>query len=134
MMEYLLAGDYCLVVIGMFFAIMGLFKGLSGNLAFFVSLLASAFVARPLWMYLSAVLESLPLRAVAVFVISLLFFGLVRFIVKKCVNGLLAQPADAIFGFVSGLAIALLIALLWACAGVFSDYSMFVMMIGEFIK
>lgn len=134
MMNYLLVGDYCLIVIGVFFAIMGLFKGLSGNLAFLVSLLASSIVARPLWNYLSAVLESLPLRIVAILIVSLLFFGLVRLVVKKCINGLLAQPADAIFGFISGAAIGLLLALLWAWVGISCEYSLLVMMVNDFIK
>ena len=41
-------------------------------------------------------------RVVAVLALGLVVFGLVRLVVRKLVAGLLAQPADAIFGFLTG--------------------------------
>ena len=63
------------------------------------------------------------MRAALTLVAALVAFGLVRLIVKKMVNGLLAQPADALFGFAIGLAMGLLLLAGWAYSGFHLEYS-----------
>ena len=55
--------------------------------------------------------------------VTLLAFGIVRLIVKKLVNGLLAQPSDAIFGFLVGAALGVLMLVAWAYSGAYHEYS-----------
>ena len=62
-------------------------------------------------------------RAGGVLVATLLAFGLVRLIVKKLVNGLLAQPSDAIFGFLIGSALGAAVLFAWAHSGLYLEYS-----------
>ena len=63
------------------------------------------------------------MRAAVTLVASLFAFGIVRLAVKKLVNGLLAQPTDAIFGMLVGAAGGSLLAVGWAWSGMFLEYS-----------
>ena len=62
-------------------------------------------------------------RAGGVLVATLLAFGIVRMIVKKLVNGLLAQPSDAILGFLIGAALGAAALFAWAHSGLYLEYS-----------
>ena len=53
----------------------------------------------------------------------LVAFGIVRALVRRFVNGLLAQPADAIFGFLTGLVVVALLLAGWAFSGLYLEYS-----------
>ena len=59
----------------------------------------------------------------AVLVALLVAFGIVRALVRRFVNGLLAQPADAIFGFLTGLVVVALLLAGWAFSGLYLEYS-----------
>ena len=68
-------------------------------------------------------LHRLRQRIAASFTGALLAFGLVRIIVKKLVNGLLAQPTDSLLGFLCGAACGVLALLAWAFSGYYLEYS-----------
>ncbi len=99
----LLTADLVVLVFALVLAVLGLFGGFSGALAFLAALVGSALGGRLAWLVAAPRFEAAWARGLVVLVASLLIFGLVRWCVKKVVNGLLHQPADAIFGFlVSG--------------------------------
>jgi hypothetical protein len=66
------------------------------------------------------------MRTAGVAVAALLTFGIVRIIVKKTVNGLLAQPSDSLFGFILGAAVSVLLLAGWAYSGIYLEYSVLV--------
>ena len=107
--------DYIVLTITLASTIMGLFIGFSGAVAFFCGLAFAAFAAKFSWAQLASFLTADWARVLATLVITLLAFGLVRFIIRRFVHVLLAQPADAIFGalaaLISGAAVSL--AILW---------------------
>ena len=70
------SSDYIIIGISLAAAVLGMFGGLSGALAFLAGVGS----------------------AVAALLCALVVFGIARLIVKKFVKNLLAQPADAIFG------------------------------------
>ncbi len=113
-----LAGGLVIVL-----AVMGLFRGLSGALAFLAGAVAAAAAAVFGWPLSAAWLAEPWLRGVATLVATLFVFGLVRLLVKKLVNGLLSQPSDAIFGFLAGVLVGLLLLVAWACTGFYTDRS-----------
>ena len=121
-MEFLPA-DYVLCALMLTAAVLGLFRGFSGTLAFLVALAAGGIAASFSWRYSLGFSAEMWIRAVATLVVALLAFGLVRIIVKKLVNGLLAQPADAVFGLLVGIASGVLLTALWAWSGMFLEYS-----------
>lgn len=130
----LLPGDYVLLALAFAFGLTGLFRGLSGTLAFFVSLAAaivSGFVAWPLsanWT------QAVWMRGVGVFVLTLLVFGLTRIVIKKLVNKLLSQPSDSFFGLLIGLALAALATVGWACSGFCLEYSNVVQKVAAYVR
>ena len=75
------------------------------------------------WGYLTRWDMQTWVRGAITLTIALLVFGLIRAFVKKIVNGLLAQPADSIFGFLVGLLLGALLILAWAISGVGHEYS-----------
>ena len=103
--------------------VMGLFRGLSGALAFVAAGAASAASAAFGWPLFAHWFAAPWARAAAVFVSALLIFGLVRLVVKKAVNGLLAQPSDSFFGLAVGFLAGILILAAWAWSGFFVEYS-----------
>lgn len=119
----LLPADYVLLAFGALCALVGLFRGFSGTLAFFVAIDAAVGVGYCIWVYAVSYIEGAGMRALAAFVAALLAFGLVRLIVKKLVNGILAQPTDALLGLLIGLLVAVGVAFVWAKAGVCVEYS-----------
>ena len=79
-------------------AVVGLFVGFSGSLAFLAGSLAASATARFGWAMAAEHIPNVWARGVAMSVAALLAFGIIRWIVKKMVHGLVAQPGDAIFG------------------------------------
>lgn len=122
-MDFFLA-DYVILVIAVGSAVLGLFIGFSGALAFLAGLVVAGIVGKIGWAFSADYLDAQWSRGLVTLVVTLLCFGLVRIIVKKCVHGLLAQPADAIFGsltaFISGASVSLVIAWLLTHFGILS--------------
>lgn len=119
----MLPADWALAAIVLTLAVLGLFRGFSGTIAFVVALAAGLFVAAFGWKYLNSYLPVEWQRGAAVLVAALLAFGLVRIIVKKLVNGLLSQPTDAILGLLVGVACGILLIFAWAVSGYYLEYS-----------
>ena len=115
--------DYVLCGITVVMAVLGLFRGFSGTLGFVLGVVAAAFAGSFGWAYSASLTDVLWQRGAGVLVVTLLAFGIVRLIVKKLVNGLLAQPSDAIFGFLTGAALGALILAAWAFSGAYLEYS-----------
>ena len=100
--------DYVILGATLVAALFGLFGGFSGALAFFAGVGASSASVRFGWGALESRIESPWLLGLAALAVSLVAFGIARLIVKKTVHKMLAQPGDAIIGFlvsaVSGFA------------------------------
>lgn len=118
-----LAADYALMAFTVIMAVMGLFRGLSGMIAFIAATVVSVFAASFGWTYSSQFSEVMWIRALADLVATLLVFGLVRLVIQKAINGLLAQPSDAIFGMFLGLISGTFLLLAWAKSGIYLEYS-----------
>ena len=123
MVEGFLPADYALCGITIVMAVLGLFRGFSGTLGFALGAVAAAGAGSFGWMYSASLTEVAWQRGVGTLVVALLAFGIVRLVVKKLVNGLLAQPSDAIFGFLTGAALGVLILVAWASSGAYLEYS-----------
>lgn len=115
-------------------AVTGLFRGFSGTLAFLAASFAAAAVSGLGWHYSESFMSAVWLRALATLVAALLAFGIVRALVRKIVNGLLAQPADAIFGFLCGLLAGALVVVVWAYGGYFLEYSTFATEVADYVR
>ena len=123
MVEGFQPADYVLCGITIVMAVLGLFRGFSGTLGFALGVVAAVFTGSFGWAYSAAITAVAWQRGVCALVAALLAFGIVRLIVKKLVNGLLAQPSDAIFGFLTGAALGVLILVAWAHSGAYLEYS-----------
>ena len=123
MVEGFQPADYAICGITIVMAVLGLFRGFSGTLGFALGAVAAAFAASFGWDYSASFTEVAWQRGAGVLVATLLVFGVVRLIVKKLVNGLLAQPSDAFFGFLVGAALGVLILVAWAYSGAYLEYS-----------
>lgn len=110
MME-LLTADYVALIIALAGAVIGLFIGFSGALAFFCGSSAAAASATFVFPLLAGEIANVWVRGILVGVGALLVFGLVRLIVRKLVHGILAQPGDAIFGSLIAALTSFLVAL-----------------------
>ena len=119
----LLPADYGIVGLTFVLAVTGLFRGFSGTLAFLLATAIAALAAGFGWPWSSMVSDVAWIRAAGVLVATLLVFGLVRLLVKKFVNGLLAQPADAVFGLLVGALAGAMIVVGWAWSGMYLEYS-----------
>ena len=119
----LLPADYVLCALTLTAAVMGMFRVFSGTLAFLVALAAGGTVSSLTWAFSAEFAPEMWMRATVTLVASLLGFGIVRLVVKKLVNGLLAQPTDAILGMLVGAAGGVLLAGGWAWSGMFLEYS-----------
>lgn len=119
----MLPGDWALGAVALSLAVMGLFRGFSGSLAFVAAGACATTAAMFCWGYLTRWDMQMWVRGAIALTISLLVFGCVRAVVKKVVNGLLAQPADAIFGFIVGLVVSAVGVMVWAMVGVGLEYS-----------
>lgn len=93
--------DYVVLSTAVITAVFGLFIGFSGTLAFLSGALSAVACGFFAWEPSAELIANSWLRALAVGIASLLVFGLVRFVVKRGVHGLVAQPGDAIFGAIT---------------------------------
>ena len=113
----LLPADYVLCGLTAALAVLGLFRGVSGTLAFFAGSAAAVMTTSLGWPLSAELTPELGYRIVGTVVATLVAFGLVRVIVRKLVNGLLAQPSDALLGCLLGVAVSALILAGWAMSG-----------------
>ena len=91
----------------------GLYRGLSGELASFTGFVAAVAAGYSLYGFAHVVVRSfgfdkgdtteLVAAGVTVFVLGLVVFGLVRWVVDKFVSFLVPQPTNALLGAVSGI-------------------------------
>ena len=123
MIENFQPADYVICGLTVVMAVLGLFRGFSGMLGFVLGAVAAAFAASFGWVYSASVTTVAWQRGAGVLVATLLVFGIVRLVVKKLVNGLLAQPSDAIFGLLIGVALGVLVLAAWAYSGAYLEYS-----------
>lgn len=114
-MEFLTA-DYVIFAVAGIFAILGMIGGFSSAAAFSAGTVAGVVSAYVGWGFLADRFSETWSHALASAAIALVAFALARIIVRKVVHNLLAQPADAIFGSltgaISGFAIAASVATL----------------------
>lgn len=115
--------DYVLGGIALVMAVTGLFRGFSGTLAFVLAVAAAVGMGVFGWSYSADFVLAVWMRIAGLLVLVLLTFGLVRALVKKVVNGILAQPSDALFGMLIGVAFGALLVVVWAWSGLYLDYS-----------
>ena len=134
MIEGFLPADYALCGITVVMAVLGLFRGFSGTLGFVLGAVAAAFAASLGWAYSASFTDTAWQRGAGVLVATLLAFGVVRLIVKKLVNGLLAQPSDAIFGFLVGAALGVLMLAAWAYSGAYLEYSTLAREVSAYVR
>ncbi len=109
-MSELSTTDYVLIASSLAMAIVGAFGGFSGALAFLLGSVAGGAAAKFSWDFACGAIENVPVGALVVVAAAIVAFGIVRAIVRKVVSGMLAQPGDAIFGFVTGAVTGLAIA------------------------
>ncbi len=126
--------DYVLCGVTLALAVTGLFRGFSGTLAFLLASAAAACVASFGWVHLAGLTEATWMCVAGTLIATLLAFGLVRFVVTKLVHGLLAQPADAIFGFVAGAFVGALLVALWAYSGFHTEQSLLVREMQPYVR
>ena len=119
----LLPADYVLIAFVLGWAVLGLFRGFSGSVAFLAGVVIAGLFAVTGWRYSADYLSVAWQRGLATFVATLIVFGIVRFLIGRFVNKLLAQPADAIFGFLIGAAVGCLPMVVWALSGFCLEYS-----------
>ena len=134
MIEGFQPADYALCGLTVVMAVLGLFRGFSGTLGFVLAVLAAALTATFGWTLSASFTPVTWQRAAGVLVATLLVFGIVRLIVKKLVNGLLAQPSDAIFGFLIGAVIGAVALFAWAHSGLYLEYSHLVKELSAYVR
>lgn len=115
--------DYVLCGLAIVTTVTGLFRGFSGTLAFILASAAAAAAGFFGWPLSLSLTDTPWLRGAGVLVATLLVFGIVRYIVKKLVNGLLAQPSDALFGAAMGVLIGAAVPVIWAWTGFHTEMS-----------
>jgi uncharacterized membrane protein required for colicin V production len=133
MPQELQTADYILCGLTIVAAVTGLFRGFSGTLAFFLAAGAAAAGGSFGWAYSATLTDSLWQRGAGVLVATLLVFGLVRLVVKKLVNGILAQPSDAILGALLGALLGATVIIVWACSGLYTEYSALVRTVAAYV-
>ena len=134
MVEGFQPADYVICGITIVMAVLGLFRGFSGTLGFVLGAVVAVFAASFGWAYSASFTDVAWQRGAGVLVVTLLAFGIVRLIVKKLVNGLLAQPSDAIFGFLVGAALGVLVLVAWAYSGVYLEYSTLAREVSAYVR
>lgn len=130
----LLPGDYVLCGLTLVLAVTGLFRGFSGTLAFVLATVAAGGAGVLGWPYSASFTPVVWMRGAGTLVVTLLVFGLVRLTVKKLVNGLLAQPSDALFGAAIGALVGALLLCLWAYTGFHIEYSRLAQELAPYVR
>lgn len=130
----LLPADYALCGLTLVLAVTGLFRGFSGTLAFVLATASAVFAGMFGWAYSASFTPELWMRAAGTIVGTLLVFGLVRLLVKKFVNGLLAQPSDAVFGMAIGALCGAVVLVAWAYSGLYPEYSNLVRVVAPYVR
>lgn len=133
-MELLQPADFVLCALALTAAVTGLFRGFSGTLAFVIALAAGGAAGSFFWSYSAELTAEIWVRGAGTLVLFLVAFGIVRVLVKKIVNGMLAQPADAIFGFITGAAAGVSLVAIWAWSGMFLEYSTLASAAAAFVR
>lgn len=90
--------DYAVLTIAAGGAAIGLFLGLSGAAAFLAGTAVSVCCAIFGWSLLGEYVTTPWMRVLAMVIGVLLAFGLARFLVRRFIHVMIAQPGDAIFG------------------------------------
>lgn len=119
----LLPGDYVVCGLTAVMAVTGLFRGFSGTVGFAVAAAAAVAAAFFAWPQSLQFTDVTWMRAGGTLVAVLLVFGLVRMVTKRIVNGLLAQPTDALLGFAVGAVLGVMLLFAWARSGFYTEYS-----------
>ena len=118
----LLPADYVILGATAVAAVFGLIGGFSGALAFLAGTVGAAVAGRLAWFASLDWFDAAWARALSALAMALVAFGLARKVVRLVVHNILAQPGDAIFGFLvaaaSGFALALTAAYLLDLSGV----------------
>ena len=118
----LLPADYVILGATAVAAVFGLIGGFSGALAFLAGTVGAAVAGRLAWFASLDWFDAAWARALSALALALVAFGLARKVVRLVVHNILAQPGDAIFGFLvaaaSGFALALTAAYLLDLSGV----------------
>ena len=130
----LLPADYALVAATAAMAIIGLFRGLSGTIAFVLASAVASFVGSFGWTWSASLTDVAWQRGCGVLVATLVAFGIVRACVKRLVHGLLAQPSDALFGMLAGAALGALVVVAWAWSGLYLEYSSIVQEVSAHVR
>ena len=130
----LLPADYALVAATAAMAIIGLFRGLSGTIAFVLASAVASFVGSFGWTWSASLTDVAWQRGCGVLVATLVAFGIVRACVKRLVHGLLAQPSDALFGMLAGAALGAVVVVAWAWSGLYLEYSRIVQEVSAHVR
>ena len=133
MLEEFQVADYALCTATLVAAVMGMFRGFSGTLAFALATAAASLSGTFGWSYSATLTDVAWQRGAGVLVATLLTFGIVRLVVKKLVNGLLSQPSDAILGGLVGAGLGVAAVVVWAYSGLFPEYSSLVRTVASYI-
>ncbi len=106
-----LPADYVILGAAAVAAVFGLIGGFSGALAFLAGTVGAAAAGRLAWDASLDWFDASWARALASLALALVAFGLARKVIRLVVHNILAQPGDAVFGFLvagaSGFALAL---------------------------
>ena len=130
----LLPADYALCGLTLVLAVTGLFRGFSGTLAFVLATASAILAGMFGWTYSESFTPVVWMRGAGTLIGTLLVFGLVRMIVKKLVNGLLAQPSDALFGMAIGALCGAVVLVAWASSGLYPEYSNLVKAVAPYVQ
>ena len=133
MVEGFQVADYALCTVTLVAAVMGMFRGFSGTLAFALATAAASLAATLGWSLSPALTDSTWQRVSGVVMATVVTFGIVRLVVKKLVNKLLTQPSDAIFGGLVGAGLGVAAVVAWAYSGFFPEYSVLVRTVASYI-
>lgn len=129
----LLPADYVLCGLALVSAVLGLFRGFSGTLAFALAVIIAALAGGFGWPWSASFTETVWMRVGGTLVVVLLAFGIVRALVRKLVNGLLAQPSDALLGLVTGALVGVLPVVAWGWSRMYLDYSTLATLVAQYM-
>ena len=130
----LLLADWILLAFALAMAVLGLFRGLSGTIAFFAALASAGGVAVAAWGISAGYLSAEWQRGGVTLLAALLAFGIVRLILKKFIHVLLAQPTDAIAGMLCGAVFGLVPVAVWAKTGLWLEYSSLTLEVARYVR